>query len=239
MNPELQALLVVQDDDAVIRGIEARLAALAPRLAALETAQRRAAEEAKRANDALAAELARLRDNEAELRDKRKEHERRVERLNNAQKLNEATAAAREVESSQKAIAELETQGLTLTRRVTDLRTAATANDEVLRTVTTQQADALASVAAEKTTIEAELTTARAKRAISAQGVGPALLRKYDRVHERRRTAVVVALHEDFSCGACETAIPLQRRPAMSSGTVIEPCEGCGVLLYFRPTASE
>jgi predicted nucleic acid-binding Zn-ribbon protein len=54
-------------------------------------------------------------------------------------------------------------------------------------------------------------------------------------VQARRRTIVVFQLHDDFSCGSCDTAIPLQRRLPMSTGTIIEPCEGCGCLLYYIP----
>ena len=42
MNTELEALLVVQQDDDVIRGIQARQDALAPRLAALDKIRQRA-----------------------------------------------------------------------------------------------------------------------------------------------------------------------------------------------------
>ena len=87
---------------------------------------------------------------------------------------------------------------------------------------------------AERATIDAELDAARARRAASARGVGAALLSRYDRVMSRRRSAALFALNDDFSCGACETAIPLQRRLPMGTGAIVEPCEGCGVLLYFR-----
>jgi predicted nucleic acid-binding Zn-ribbon protein len=37
-----------------------------------------------------------------------------------------------------------------------------------------------------------------------------------------------------LSCGACDTAIPMQRRHAMMAGNVIELCEVCGVLMYHQ-----
>jgi predicted nucleic acid-binding Zn-ribbon protein len=42
---------------------------------------------------------------------------------------------------------------------------------------------------------------------------------------------VVVALNS-LSCGACDTAIPMQRRHVMLSGNTVELCEVCGVLMY-------
>ena len=57
VNTELQALLIVQQDDEVIRAIEARREALAPRLAALDKARKRAADEVSRTEGALEREL--------------------------------------------------------------------------------------------------------------------------------------------------------------------------------------
>ncbi len=234
MNPELQALLVVQDDDAVIRGIEAKLAAIAPRLAAMDAARKGAAANLARTEAELEKERVRQRELEVRIADHRARHERNVELLNNAQKLKEATAAAAQVEAARRTLADEESESLALTRRITDLRTAVAAHRETVESITAEQASARDTLAAEKTALEQQLAGAQAKRAESARVVNASLLSKYDRVHTRRRTEVVVALHDDFSCGACETAIPLQRRPAMSSGAIVEPCEGCGVLLYYR-----
>jgi predicted nucleic acid-binding Zn-ribbon protein len=237
VNPELQALLVVQGDDTVIRGIEERMAAIAPRLAAMDAAHKGAAANLARSEAALDKELARQRDLDGRIADHRLRHEKNVEILNNAQKLKEATAAAAQVEAARRALADEESELLAITRRITDLRTAVAAHRDAVATIAADQASARETLSAERAALERELTAARAKRSESARHVGASLLAKYDRVHTRRRTEVVVALHDDFSCGACETAIPLQRRPAMSSGNVVEPCEGCGVLLYYRPAA--
>jgi predicted nucleic acid-binding Zn-ribbon protein len=235
VNPELQALLIVQADDEIIRGIEARQAALAPRIAQLDAARRRAAEDVQRSESALERELTRQRALEASIADHKQRHEKNVAILNQAQKLKEATAAAAQLEAARRVLADEESELLSSTRRITDLRTALTAHQEVLETVSAQQADARRTLASERAALDAELATARAKRAESASGVGKSLLSKYDRVSGHRRTAVVFELYGDYCCGACDTAIPLQRRPAMSTGMVIEPCEGCGVLLYYRP----
>jgi predicted nucleic acid-binding Zn-ribbon protein len=238
VNQELQALLVVQDDDAVIRGIEARLAALAPRIAALDAAQRRAADDVARSEQAVNKEEANRRDLDARIADHRVRHERNVEVLNNASKLKEATAAAAQVEAGRTLLAKEESDLLTSSRRLTDLKTALAAHREVLEQITAQQADARATVGAERAAIAAELATARAKRAEAAVGVGASLLSKYDRIHTKRRESVLFALNTDYSCGSCDTAIPLQRRLPMSTGMIIEPCEGCGVLLYFAVPAT-
>lgn len=234
MNPELQALLTVQRDDAAIREIEARLMALLPRFNTLDAACRRTAEEVARNEQVLEREGARLRLAEGTLGEHRVRLEKCMAVLDVASRLKEATAAAAQVEAARKAVAHGESEVLTMTRRVADLRTALSAHQEELERLTMEREAVRESIRIERDAIESELTAARAQRAMSAEGVGRSLLTMYDRVHTKRRTTVVYALHEDFSCGACDTAIPLQRRPAMSNGTRVEPCEACGVLLYYR-----
>lgn len=234
MNPDVQALLVVQADDEMIRGIETRRAALAPRMAALDAAQRRAQDQVTRAEADLEREQVKQRLVEGRIADHRLRHEKSVELLNNAHKVKEATAAGAQVEAARRALADEESELLTITRRVADLRTALTAHREVLEQVTAAQAASRSTLGAEVQALDAELAAARARRANAAQAVDPSLLAKYDRVNGKRQTRVLVELR-DYCCSACDTAIPLQRRPAMSTGLRIEPCEACGVLLYFRP----
>ena len=234
MNSELQALLIVQQDDEVIRAIETRRDALSPRLAVLDKARQRAADEVTRNEAAL--ELTKHRALEARIVEHRLRLEKNIEVLNNAQKVKEVTAASAQVEAARKLLADEESESQGVSRRIVDLRTAVAAHRDVLERTTGEQQAARGALAGELAVIDAEIAVARAKRDQSSVGVGRSLLSKYDRVQTRRRTTVVFQLHEDFSCGSCDTAIPLQRRLPMSTGTLIEPCEGCGCLLYFIPT---
>ena len=61
--------------------------------------------------------------------------------------------------------------------------------------------------------------------------VPDALRTRYDKIRNKKRVHVVVALNA-LSCGACDTAIPMQRRHTMLTGNVVELCEVCGVLMY-------
>ena len=62
MHPDVSALLAVQNDDLGIYALEARLASLAPRLAALEKERGKVASALERARKAVEAEEARVRD---------------------------------------------------------------------------------------------------------------------------------------------------------------------------------
>jgi len=234
VNTELEALLVVQQDDDVIRGIQARQDALAPRLAALDKIRQRAVEEMTRNEATLRRELERNKVLEAQMAEHRARHEKNLAVLNQAHKLKEATAAMAQVETARKVLAEEESEMLALTRRIADLRTATEAAKSALAELDQQQADARAAMEVERGEIAEAMKAAQARRAHSAKAVNPSLLSKYDRVHQRRRDVAIYAVHSGFSCGSCDTAIPLQRRPAMTSGAqAIEVCEACGVLLYL------
>jgi predicted nucleic acid-binding Zn-ribbon protein len=238
VNTELEALLVVQQDDEVIRGIQARHDALAPRLAALDKVRLRAVDEVARNEASLRRELERNKVLEAQMAEHRLRHEKNLAVLDQAHKLKEATAAMAQVETARRVLAEEESEMLALTRRIADLRTATEASKETLAALEQQQADMRGVIGIEREEIARSLEEARARRAVSAQSVNPSLLSKYDRVHARRRDTAIYAVHSGFSCGSCDTAIPLQRRPAMTSGAqAIEVCEACGVLLYLPTPA--
>lgn len=238
MNRELEALLIVQQHDDVIRSIEARRDAFAPRLAALDKARQRANDEIVRNEAALAKEQERHRALEARIAEHRARHEKNLEVMNHAHKVKEATAAMAQVEAARRVLADDESEALATTRRLTDLRTAIAAARDVATELEARQADERASIHAERSTIVDELTAAQAQRAKAAETVDRALLFKYDRVQQRRKSAALFALHADFSCGSCDTAISMQQRPAMTNAQSIEVCEGCGVLLYLpTPTA--
>jgi predicted nucleic acid-binding Zn-ribbon protein len=54
---------------------------------------------------------------------------------------------------------------------------------------------------------------------------------RYERLRSARSSTVVVPLH-GTACGACFTTVPLNRRSQIRSGTLIDWCEACGVILY-------
>ncbi len=233
MSSEIQALLRVQQDDEAVRAIEARRDALGPRVIALDKARQRAIDDAARSEAALARELDRLHALEARISEHKQRHEKNLGVLNQAHKLKEATAAMAQVEAARKLLAEEESELLALTRRIAELRTHANASREAATTLEAAQVAERAAIAAERASIDGEIAAARAKRDVSARDVSPSLLSRYDRVQSRRKSAVLFALGPGFSCGSCDTAMALQRRPSMASGVSIETCEGCGSLLYM------
>ena len=229
MHAELEALLIVQRDDEAIRELEQQLDALAPRRASLDNARQRAGDEITRAETALTHETEHYRELEQRIAEHRERHEKNLAVLNQAHKLREATAASQQVEAARRVLADEESELHSLNRRMTDLRNAAAAAREAVEQLESDQTVEREALDKDSGEIQAQLDDARKTRAASAKKVSAPLLSKYERVYRRRQGQVVFALRK-HSCGNCDTAIPLQRRPAMHHGNQIEVCEGCGVL---------
>ena len=238
MHPDLEALLAVQRHDEAIRDIERQKDSLAPRLASLNNARKRVEDEIARTETTLAKETERHRALESRIAEHRSRHEKNVEILNHAHRLKEATAAAAQVETARRVLAEEESELLALNRRIIDLRSALAASKESLVDLETPQQPERSALEGEAASIDGTIREAMVVRNEAARAVPAALLSKYDRVNSRRRTQVVFALR-NFSCGNCDTAISMQRRPAMQVSHQIEVCEQCGVLLYLEPKPVE
>lgn len=228
---DILSLLALQSDDLAIHELETKLAALEPRIRELDARKQRILDTIERQSTLVAAEEKK----QAFLRDKIQEHRQLIERnqaqLDAVKTMRQATAAAAQMEQAKKIVAGEESDLLSLNRKLEEMRGALNGAKADLAACEEEQATARSEVAAERATYEEELKAAVAKRAVAAKDVPSALLNRYDRIRNKKRVHVVVALNS-LSCGACDTAIPMQRRHEMMSGTAIELCEVCGVLMY-------
>jgi predicted nucleic acid-binding Zn-ribbon protein len=230
---DIESLLALQNDDLVIHDLEQRLSALEPRIRELDARRQRIVDTIERQSGVVAAEEKK----QAFLRDKIQEHRGLIDRnqaqLDAVKTMRQATAAAAQMEQAKKIVAGEESDLLVLNRKLEDLRGALHAAQKDLEACEAEQATARTEVAADRATIDGELAAAREARKAKAAAVPDALRNRYDRIRNKKRVRVVVPLTA-LSCGACDTAIPMQRRHAMMSGNVIELCEVCGVLMYHQ-----
>lgn len=228
---DIQALLALQNDDLAIHELETRMAALEPRIKALDARRQRIVDTIERQAGLVATEEKK----QAFLRDKIQEHRALIDRnqaqLDAVKTMRQATAASAQMEQAKKIVAGEESDLLALSRKLEELRGALNGAKADLAACEAEQTAARGEVTAERAAIEGELAAAQQQRAKTAAAVPDALRTRYDRIRNKKRQHVVVALNA-MSCGACDTAIPMQRRHAMSTGTVIELCEVCGVLMY-------
>ena len=230
---EIQTLLALQADDLVIHEIEIKLAALEPRIAELDARRRRLSDVVDRQQTVVTAEEKK----QAFLRDKIAEHRGLIDRnqaqLDAVKTMRQATAAAAQMEQAKKSVAGEESDLLALNRLLEEMRGGLNNAKTELAALEAEQATARGEVGAQRAGLEAELAEAAAKRAETAKSVEAPLRMRYDRTRNKKRVHVVVALN-GLACGACDTAIPMQRRHAMLATGSIELCEVCGVLMFHQ-----
>ena len=231
MNPDLAALLTLQDDDSAMAAIIERLRELDRRTEALDSERsainasmertRAGAEEAEKQRRELAHKID----------DHRAMQDRNLSVLDSVRKQREATAAMTQVDMVRRVLAQEESDLQALNGRIAELKRAEEAALAELGEVDERQSVERADIARARCELETELKEARAKRETSATHVPRNILTKYERIRGREKSFALYQLR-GAACGRCNTAIPLQRRNVMAAGRTIEVCEGCGVLLY-------
>jgi predicted nucleic acid-binding Zn-ribbon protein len=231
VHPDVAALLAVQTDDAEIHELETRLAGLEPRMLDLERQRQVAADALARARQAVEGEERSHRDLGGRLQQHRQLEARNQAQLDTISNPREAAAAMAQLDASRRLAADVEGMVQTSSGRLADLRDRVRQQEDALAAIEREQESVRTGIAAERRQIEEDLRHARMKRDGAAGRVSRALLAKYDRVRTRKRDRTLVALNGG-SCGACDTAIPLQRRNMMQATGAVEMCEECGVLLY-------
>ncbi len=231
MNPDIERLLTLQRDDAELDGLNRRLHDLDAGVRALERERADAATNVDKARADLATEEKRQRELQSKFSEHKQLQEKNLAQLDAVKKAREATAAMSQIDITRRALMQDENDLQTAEQRARSLRDQVVARELVLLEVDERIRDTRASTAGEREIIEREIAAAQAKRESSARDVSPRLLTAYDRLRRRGRGTPLAEIR-GASCSACNTAIPMQRRNQIMSGTTIDACEGCGVLLY-------
>jgi predicted nucleic acid-binding Zn-ribbon protein len=235
MQTDVEVLLALQADDTRIFELESRLRAIEPRMSELDRKREGAVAALNRARAAVETEERRQRDLLTKVAAHKQMQERNLATLDAVKRLKEATAAMAQVESARRIIAEDESELQSISRRLSDLRTSVQSHESSVHDVEAEQAAAREEIDVERGEITASLEAARRDRTAKTSEVPRPLLGKYDRIRTRRPKALY-PLRGD-SCGACDTAIPMQRRNLMAVNGAIDVCEACGVLLYRSASA--
>ena len=231
MHPDVEALLQVQADDIRLYGIEDRLHALMPRMAALENDRKKAEEALTQARQQVEAEEKRQRDLQDRIRQHRELRDKSEALLGQVTSPREAAAAMAQIEQAKRFVTDEERELETLSHRLADLRKSVVDRDKAVKDIERVQDETRASLAQDRATLEKELGELRADRTQKAQAVPRSLMQRYDRIRQKRRTTAVFPLRGQ-SCAHCDTAIPVQRHSTMVATGATELCEACGVLLY-------
>ena len=231
MNPDVAALLEVQADDLRAYGIEDRLSALAPRLAALEKDRKRAEDALGQTKQQVEAEEQRQRELQDRLRQHREMRDKSEGLLGQVTTPREAAAAMAQIDQAKRFISDEERDLEALQHRLSDLRKLVVEREHAVKDIEKVQQETRSSLDADRASLQQELGEVQAQRNRKAQSVPRSLLQRYDRIRSKRRTTALFPLRGQ-SCAHCDTAIPVQRRSTMAATGATELCEGCGVLLY-------
>ncbi|HVB30013.1 MAG TPA: hypothetical protein VNE60_00640 [Gemmatimonadaceae bacterium] len=231
MHQDVVILLEVQQEDAVIFALEDKLAALAPRLAALEADTQRAEQALAEATAATEGEEKRQRDIQFRIEQHRELLKRHEQVLNTVTSPREAAAAVAQTEQARRMLADDEREIGAINTRLVELRAHAADRAKGVEATRAAQAEARETLASDRKALTGELEGARGQRDQKAARISRSLMARYDRIQRRQRSVALFALHGP-SCGNCDTMIPMQRRNVMLGTGAPEVCEGCGVLLY-------
>lgn len=231
MHPDVEALLAVQSEDAEIRAVEAQLATMKPRLDALEAERASAASALEKARARVTEEEKRQRDVSGRADQYRQLVDRNQAQLEHITSPREAAAAMAQMEQANRLIGETERELAEANDSIGRARHDVAEREQALADVESRQQETRAVLEAERAKLQGQIAELRARRDGVAARVPRTLLSRYDRIHQNRRVAVLHPLR-GFSCSHCDTAIPVQRRSGLISGGKVEPCEGCGMLLY-------
>lgn len=233
MHPDVAALIALQAEDDIVEGIMAQVDAVAPRLAALDAARARAVRSINELRGTVEADERKRVDLAGRLADHKVRHERNVAQLDMVKRMREATAAVTQVEMGRKVLLELEGGLRDVGNRLNETRRILKEREDELARLDEEQTEARAAIEAERRTLDETLRAARVQRDAMASRLNAPLRTKYDRIRTRRRAQSLFPL-EAGACGACDTAIPVHRRQAMTVSGSVEVCEACGVLIYAR-----
>jgi len=231
VNPDVAALLAVQDDDAIINDLETQLADLRPRLDAMAAEHDKAVAAQQQARKNAESEERRRQEVAARVAQHRALQEKNQTALNSVTSMREATAATAQLEQAKRMIDEDERELAAIGQRLVEANHVLTEREKTAAELEKAQAEARESLTTDQQRLEGELSDARKLREDKARKVPRSLLSRYDRIRSRKRVHAIFALRGN-SCGNCDTTIPMQRRSIMTATGGTEICEGCGVMLY-------
>jgi predicted nucleic acid-binding Zn-ribbon protein len=231
MHADLVKLLDLQAKDAVVADVERRLEALQEEFTMLDQAleQSRAGLEAARRT---AADAGQRRDElEAKIESYRLLQDRRRLRLEHVRNPKEASTLMAELDLARSVVAKEENDWIRSADTVAQLERTASEEEQKVAQVEEGQVPERSRLDGRRAELQAELAAANASREAAAAQLDRPLRTRYERLRKSRLTDVVVPLVSN-GCGACHTAVPMNRRSQIRSGAVIEGCEACGAILY-------
>jgi len=231
MHADLVQLLELQAKDGAVAAVERLLGEVGAEVSSLDQALEKVKEGLEAARRA-AAEGARRRDElEARIETFRVLEERRRLRLEHVRNPKEAATLMAELDLARSVMAKEETDWVRSAETATQLEARVGEAEQGVSSFEEGQAPERRRLAERRAELQGRLGAALAEREATAARMDRQLRTRYERLRRSRAAEVVVPL-VNGGCGACHTAVPLNRRSQIRSGAVVDGCEACGAILY-------
>ena len=231
MHADLVQLLELQAKDGAVREVERRVAEVAGEVGVLDQALARAREGLEAARRA-AADGARRRDElETKLESYRVLQDRRRLRLEHVRNPKEASTLMAELDLARSVMVKEEGDWVRSADAVAELERRVTEEERSVAEFEAGQGPARGALDERRAALKERLAAAAADREATAARMDRGLRTRYERLRRARSSDVVVPLLNG-GCGACHTAVPMNRRSQIRVGAVVESCETCGAILY-------
>ena len=231
MHPELVKLLDLQDKDLALLDVDLRLRAVAEEVESLDQVVREAEARVEAARRAVQEGLRRRDEVEAKVDTYRKLQEGRRKRLEVSRPGKETAPLMAELDLARQVLAREESEWMRAAEAVSNLEGKVTEAEQAVESLRGEQEAPRGELSARIAELGAERAAKLALREDRAALIEKSLRARYDRLRRSRAPRAVVPLAGD-ACGACYTAVPMNRRSLIRNGSVIEGCEACGVILY-------
>lgn len=234
-NPVLETLLILQDRDLKRLGLEAQLRAIPGEVALVE--QKIAAEKA--AIDTARDELRQLESRKKLLETEIGSAEEKAAKYRTQQlsvkKNDEYQALGHEIETTEKAISELEGQELEVMYAIDAAKERFKAAEEVLKANISGHESRIATLRERETSLKAEHATVSGEVQTARGPLGEPALRLYDRIAARQMP--VVSPLQGGKCGGCHLKVSSEVESAArgkSVDTQLATCDQCGRIVYWE-----
>ncbi len=232
MNADLEKLLDLQDKDLTLLEVDHRLDEVLQEEQALDEAVRSAETSVGVAQRSVAESIRRRIEVEGRVETYRKLQEGRRKRIEVSRPGKDTAALMAELDLSRQVLAREESDWFRAQEAVQAQEARVAEAEAQVEALRAEQVEPRTALTARRAELEAERAVALAARDSSAAAVAKPLRSRYERLRGSRAPVAVVALAGD-ACGACFTAVPMNRRAQMRMTGVVDGCEGCGVMLYY------
>jgi hypothetical protein len=234
MNPALQKLIELQQVDSRIAALRAEIAALPKEVAAIEAKLAGSKAKVECAQTAMKADETARRKHESDIKDQQEKISKYRDQSLKVKTNQEYKALLSEIEHADKEIAKLEDKILEI-MVATDARKDALKQSEAALKADTAENEKEKEHARKQTAEdEKQLAELSAERNQLRAGVADDTLRHYDRVLQRRGSALA-AVHDDEMCSVCRVILRPQVFQDVMKGEEILACDSCSRLMYFVP----